>query len=63
MKLIPVNEVTVYRNVAGDNALGLSSNPLPVTNLIYLDKTDYVVEVTYEGKRGYVRRGFRLSKE
>lgn len=64
MELIPAGEITIYKNVKGGDALGISSSPLPVTNLVYLDKTDYVVEVVYQGERGYVRDGgFHLSRK
>lgn len=61
MELIPVGQVTIYKDVAGREILGVSSHALPVIDLVYLDKTDYVVEVEFGGKRGYVRKDFHLS--
>lgn len=57
MELIPNGEVTIYRSEEGNEILGLSSERLEVTRLIYPDKTDYVVQVRYKGQVGYVRKG------
>lgn len=62
--IIPVGEVTVYKKSDGPEVLGVASNPLPVKRVIYLNKADYVVEVEYQGGRGYVRGGaFHLSRK
>ncbi|MCC4589503.1 hypothetical protein LL962_20845 [Xanthomonas sp. NCPPB 1067] len=64
MELIPRGQVTIYKDIQGDEVLGTSSSPLPVKQLVYLDKTDYVVEVAYQGNHGYVRGGgFNLSQK
>ena len=62
MELVPAGQVTIYKELKGGEVIGVTSAPLPVNRLVYPDKTDYVVEVSYQGKRGYVRDGsFHLS--
>ena len=55
--LVPEKEVTIYADVEGVRKLGTETRPMPVTRLHFPDKTDYVVEVYWHGRSGYVKEG------
>lgn len=59
--LVPTGEVLIYSDRQEAKILGKSSKPLDVVRTAYPDKTDYIVEVEFDGQRGFVKDGlFRL---
>lgn len=60
--LVPVGEVKVYSDSEGRHFIGTSAQPLEVIGFRYPDKTDYVVEVRFNGADGFVKSGaFQLK--
>ena len=52
--LEPMGTVTVYSDANCQSIVGATSQSLKVDGLIYPDKTDYVVQVSFQGQPGYV---------
>lgn len=55
-ELVPLQEIKVYTDEG--EVIAKITKPVPVVRIIYVDKTDYVVEVRVDGKRGLVKDGF-----
>lgn len=55
--LVPTDSVKIYSDIWRTSILGTSTDPLRVVALRYPDKADYVVEVRYNDRTGFVVGG------
>lgn len=58
-EVVPNDRMQVYSEPEGGMEIGLAQEPLPILEIVYPDKTDYVLKVCFGGKVGFVRSGFK----
>lgn len=58
-EVVPNDGMQVYSEPEGGVEIGLAHEPLPILEIVYPDKTDYVLKVCFEGKVGFVRSEFK----
>jgi len=58
-EVVPNGEMKVYSEPAGQMAIGVANEPLPILEIVYPDKADYFLKVCFEGRVGFVRSDFK----
>ncbi len=58
-EVVPNDGMQVYSEPVGGVKVGLAHEPLPILEIVYPDKTDYVLKVCFGGKVGFVRSDFK----
>jgi len=58
-EVVPKDGMKVYSEPEGRVEIGVSHAPLPILEIVYPDKTDYVLKVCFGGKVGFVRSDFK----